>query len=80
MLNLASMDELLGACQSLESYAECRGNVHLSMCPGRGPQPSSDAQKVTPWPGTMMRRNDSPRKEQGSGAGRPGQTYSPLPA
>lgn len=80
MLNLASMDELLGARQSLKSYAECRGNGHLSMCPGRGPQPSFDARKVIPRPSTMMRRNDSPQKEQGSGAGRPGQTYSPLPA
>lgn len=32
MLNLASMDELPGARQSLKFYAEGRGKVHLSMC------------------------------------------------
>ena len=80
MLNLASMDELPGACQSLKFYAEGRGKVHLSVCSGRGPQCSSDAQRVKPWPGTMTSWNDSLQMEQGSGAGRPGHTYSPPPA
>lgn len=78
--NLASMDELPGACQPLKFYAKVMGRCTLSMCSGLGPQCSSDAQRVKPWPGTMMSWNDSLQMEQGSGAGRPGHTYSPPPA
>lgn len=75
MLNLASMDELPGACQPLKFYAKCHGKVHLSMCSGRGPQCSSEFREGRALARHNDELNDSLQMEQGSGAG----TGTPLP-